>query len=174
MSTSGRDCSSPLFCSLTLLYPPRCLHHLCSPLSLAVTADLFSVSSELHTHTHTHADAGRPQLSRLISWSITELPGICPDHTNSGNRVTGGYADQPKHTETSGSKGKMNWTWQRASVRQTQWSRLEKLENDLNVDRSCKYTERRRTTCLEGATQFYSSQLFAATLNEGAGGRSVS
>lgn len=46
----------------------------------AVTADLFSVlvRGPPVRRTRSCADASRSQLSRLISWSITELPGICP------------------------------------------------------------------------------------------------
>lgn len=116
-------------------------------------------------HTHTHTDAGRPQLSWLISWSITELPGICPDHTNSGNGVTGGYAHQTQAHRVQWVKGKDKLETT-GSLSQT----IEK--NDLNVNTQ-KYTQNLmpRRLKFNPVLQFRDS---AATVSEGAGGRSVS
>jgi len=86
--------------SLTPFVPPFCP----ALFSVLSCCDCWPLFCFIWANTHTRTDASRPQLSRLISWSITELPGICPDHTNSGSRVTEGYVGQTKRTQTNGSK----------------------------------------------------------------------
>lgn len=149
---------NPMFCSSHLSV---CIVSvLLAPSLWLLTSFLFRLSP-----THTHTDAGRPQLSWLISWSITELPGICPDHTNSGNGVTGGYAHQTQAHRVQWVKGKDKLETT-GSLSQT----IEK--NDLNVNTQ-KYTQNLmpRRLKFNPVLQFRDS---AATVSEGAGGRSVS
>lgn len=63
-----------------------------------------------HTQSHTS------QLRRLISRSITELPGICPDHTNAGKWSRWGHADLPMHTESGGGGSVRQWAKQKKNV----------------------------------------------------------
>lgn len=66
---------------------------LSAPFWRPATADLFFFSFFFGPVWAPHAQSHTSQLRRLISRSITELPGIRPDHTNAGKRGQWGYAD---------------------------------------------------------------------------------